>query len=184
MSLSGIISVSGLPGLHKILSHTKNGLIVESLDDDKRRPIYASQKVSALEDISIYTNEDDVPLSEVFKLIFDKEKGKATLDHKKPAAELRSYLSELLKDMDQERVYNSDIAKVFQWYNILVEKDLLKEDEEEKEKEEDGKASADGKKKAVKKTAQGSKADVKKAMPKRAPAKSQAGARKASGRKS
>jgi len=182
MSLSGIISVSGLPGLHKILSHTKNGLIVESLEDEKRRPIYASQKVSALEDISIYTTKDDVPLIDVFKLMLDKEKGKATLDHKKPADELRSYLSDILKDIDHDKVYNSDIAKVFQWYNILIDKDLLKEDE--KEKEVDTKAAADTKKKTAKKTAQASKADVKKAVPKRAPAKNQAGARKASGRKS
>lgn len=184
MSLSGIISVSGLPGLHKILSHTKNGLIVESLEDEKRRPIYASQKVSALEDISIYTTKDDVPLTDVFKLIFDKEKGKTTLDHKKPADELRTYLSAILKDLDHDKVYNSDISKVFQWYNILVVKDLLKEDEKEKEKEEEAKVTADTKKKTVKKTAQTSKADVKKAVPKRPQAKTQAGARKASGRKS
>jgi hypothetical protein len=188
MSLSGIISVSGLPGLHKILSHTKNGLIVESLEDEKRRPIYASQKVSALEDISIYTTKDDVPLSDVFKLIFDKEKGKATLDHKKPADELRAYLTAILKDLDNDKVYNSDIAKVFQWYNILVVKDLLKEDKKEKkkekEKEEEAKVSTDTKKKTAKKTAQTSKADVKKAVPKRPQAKTQTGARKASGRKS
>lgn len=182
MSLSGIISVSGLPGLHKILSHTKNGLIVESLEDEKRRPIYASQKVSALEDISIYTTKDDVPLIDVFKLMLAKEKGKAALDHKKPSDELRAYLSDILKDIDHDKVYNSDIAKVFQWYNILVDKDLLKEDE--KEKESDTKTAGDKKKKATKKTAQTSKADVKKAVPKRAPAKNTAGPRKASGRKS
>lgn len=183
MSLSGIISVSGLTGLHKILSHTKNGLIVESLDDGKRRPIYASQKVSALEDISIYTVEDDVPLTDVFKLIFDKEKGKASLDHKLDSSELRTYLSGILKDIDQDRVYNSDISKLFQWYNILVEKDLLKFEEEE-EKEEDEKKVGDVKKPSAKKTAQASKANIKKAVPKRAPAKSQAGGRQASGRKS
>lgn len=164
------------------MSHTKNGLIVESLEDEKRRPIYASQKVSALEDISIYTTKDDVPLIDVFKLMLTKEKGKAALDHKKPADELRSYLSDILKDIDHDKVYNSDIAKVFQWYNILVDKDLLKEDE--KEKEADKKTVGDKKKKATKKTAQTSKADVKKAAPKRAPSKNTAGPRKASGRKS
>ncbi len=180
MSLSGIISVSGLPGLHKILSHTKNGLIVESLDDGKRRPIYASQKVSALDDISIYTKEDDIPLTDVFKLIFDKEKGKTSLDHKLDSSELRTYLSDVLKDIDQDRVYNSDISKLFQWYNILVEKDLLIIEEEEEEVIKAG----DLKKPAAKKSAQTSKANIKKAVPKRAPAKSQAGSRQASGRKS
>ena len=136
MPLSDIISVSGIPGLHKILTHSKTGLIVESLLDGKRRPIYASQKVSALEDISIYTENEDLPLADIFKLIHDKENGKQSLNHKDDPAKLREYLTELVATLDQDRVYNSDISKLFQWYNTLVEKDLLNFEEEEKESEE------------------------------------------------
>ena len=120
MSLSGIISVSGLPGLHKILSHAKNSLIVESLLDGKRRPIYSTQKVSALEDISIYTLEDDIPLADVFQKMYEKEKGKEAPNHKTDTSELRSYLSDIIENVDHDRVYNSDVAKLFQWYNRLV----------------------------------------------------------------
>jgi hypothetical protein len=149
MALSGIISVSGIPGLHKIISQTKNGLIVESLSDDKRRPIYSTQKVSSLEDISIYTMEDDIPLSDVFKKMFEKENGKEVLSHKSEPQKLRDYLSTVIDNVDHERVYNSDISKLFHWYNMLVEKKLMNFDEE-KEGEEaiETKAAAAPKKKA------------------------------------
>lgn len=140
MALSGIISVSGLPGLHKILSHTKNGLIVESLIDGKRRPIYSTQKVSSLEDISIYTQEDDMPLKDVFKKIYDKEKGKSIMDHKSDTGKQREYLTSVIKTIDHERVYNSDVAKLFQWYNLLIEKDLMNFEEEKPAEDEKGDA--------------------------------------------
>lgn len=166
MSLTGIISVSGLPGLHKILSQTKNGLIVESLDDGRRRPVYSSQKVSSLEDISIYTLDDDVPLKDVFMKIHEKQKGKEAPSHKSDPEELRAFLTEVLEDVDHERVYNSDVAKLFQWYNILIEKDLLKEDEEEESKEGE-KKEAKKKAPAKKPAASASKAAAKKATPKK-----------------
>lgn len=180
MALSGIISISGVSGLHKILSHTKNGLIVESLIDGKRRPVYSSQKVSSLDDISIYTIDDDVPLKDVLKLIQEKEGGKKTLDHKSDPAVLRKYLGEIVKDIDHERVYNSDVAKLFQWYNMLLEKDLLKFDEEDDVKDdEDGKSEKPKKKKATSKSKSPKKTDSKtikaKSTPKKAvkiPAKS------------
>ena len=146
MALSGIISVSGLPGLHKILTQTKNGLIVESLSDGKRRPIYSTQKVSSLEDISIYTIEDDVPLADIFKSMSEKEDSKKALDHKSDPKKLREYLSEVIENMDHERVYNSDIVKLFQWYNTLAEKDLLNFDEEDAEGEEKAVESEEKKK--------------------------------------
>ena len=184
MSLSGIISVSGLPGLHKILSHTKNGLIVESLVDGRRRPIYASQKVSALEDISIYTNDEDLPLVDVFKMISEKEGGKAGLDHKSDPEKLREYLTGLVKDLDQDRVYNSDISKLFQWYNLLVEKDLLKGEEEEEEVEGEKKGTSEGSKKASPKKSSTAKKPAKSSASKNAPPKKSTTQRKASGRKS
>lgn len=140
MDLSGILSIAGQPGLFKMVSQMKSGLVVESLLDGKRMPAYTSQRILALEDISIYTDEGDVKLGEVFKLIFDKTKGKPAIDTKKASAkELSDYLASVLPDYDRDRVYNSDMKKLFQWYNLLLEKGLLKEKEEEKK--EDKKAS-------------------------------------------
>lgn len=111
----------------------KSGLVVESLLDGKRMPAYASQKILALEDISIYTEDDDVPLADVFSLILKKTGGKSALNPKKASvAELGDFLASVLPTYDRERVYNSDLKKLFQWFNLLAEKGLLKEEEEEK----------------------------------------------------
>src|SRR5689334_3170999 len=112
MDISGIISIAGMSGLFKVVAQTKNGLIVESLIDKKRVPAYASHKVSALEDVSIYSTGDDVPLKEVFQKIYDKEKGKPAIDHKSPDAELKKYFKAAFAEYDEERVYVSDIKKV------------------------------------------------------------------------
>ena len=151
MNLESIISITGKPGLFKVISQIKNGLIVESILDGKRMPVHASDKVSALSDISIYTYESDIPLSEIYDKINKKTGGKASIDHKAKPEELRSYLKDIVEDFDQDRVYNSDLKKLFHWFNLLAENDLLKEDEED-EKEE-------GEKKTTKPTA---KAPVKK----------------------
>jgi transcriptional regulator len=165
MNLESIISITGKGGLFKVLSQTKNGLIVESIIDGKRLPVYASEKVSALNDISIYTNEGDMPLKEVYEKIYKKTAGKAAVDHKASPEELRNFLVEVVKDFDQERVYNSDLKKLFQWFNILVEKGLLVPEKKETKKE-----AAEGKdttaKKAPAKKAVAKKPVVKKASPK------------------
>jgi len=148
MNLESIISITGKGGLFKVLSQTKNGLIVESIEDGKRLPVYASEKVSALNDISIYTNEGDMPLKDVYEKIYKKTAGKPAVDHKASPEELRSFLVEVVKDFDQERVYNSDLKKLFQWFNILVEKGLLVP--EKKEAGDDKETTA--KKASVKKT--------------------------------
>lgn len=131
MNLTGIISIAGKPGLSKIVSQTRTGLIVESLLDGKRTPVHGAERVSSLEDISIYTYEEDVLLKDVFQLMFDASKGAAVLSHKSSAAELSAYLKEVLPKYDEERVYGSDIKKLVQWYNLLQSKDLLKQDEAE-----------------------------------------------------
>jgi hypothetical protein len=136
MDLKEILAISGKSGLFKVISQTKNGLIVESLLDKKRLPVYASDKISNLEEISIYTTEKEVPLKEVFKSIFDKESGGKTIDHKTDDAKLKKYFIEVLPDYDQDRVYVSDMKKVFNWYNILHENSLMIFSEEEEKKEE------------------------------------------------
>lgn len=141
MTISGIISISGRPGLFKVVAQGKNNIIVESLQDKKRFPVYASDRVSALEDISIYTYSEDKPLSEIFDAIFKKEKGATCISHKESEDKLTGYLIEVLPDFDQERVYSSDIKKVFMWYNMLHKAgELGKSDEKEEVAKEKPKA--------------------------------------------
>lgn len=134
MDLSKILAVSGRPGLYKMISQTKNGFIVESLDDGKRFPVFAHVRVSSLEEISIYsTGEEDIPLKEVFKKIFDHLEGGSAIDSKSDSDQIRDFFEEIIPEYDKEQVYISDMKKVLAWYNNLLEKDMLdfSEDEEE-----------------------------------------------------
>ncbi|MBB77774.1 MAG: hypothetical protein CL844_02090 [Crocinitomicaceae bacterium] len=120
MDLSSIISISGKPGLYKIVSQAKNSIIVESIIDKKRFPAYSSDKISVLDDISIYTHNEDKPLKDIFSAIYVKTEGKETLSHKEKISELISFISDIIPDYDEDRVYPSDIKKIFQWFNILI----------------------------------------------------------------
>ncbi|WP_372752245.1 DUF5606 domain-containing protein [Labilibaculum sp.] len=135
--LKGILAISGHAGLFKMVSNAKNALIVESLIDKKRMAAYASSKISSLEDIAIFTEEGDVQLAEVFKNIKEKEKGEKAISHKASGNELKAYMSEVLPNYDEDRVYVSDMKKVFQWYNILQENNLLDLEESKEEKKEE-----------------------------------------------
>jgi hypothetical protein len=135
MDLSGIISISGKPGLAKIVTQSRNGIIVESLVDGKKFPVVGTERISSLEDISIYTYEEDVLLLEVFKKMFKHYKGKEALSHKTEASELKTTFGEILPNFDEDKVYTSDIKKVFQWYNLLLKGGFLKEKEEEKKED-------------------------------------------------
>lgn len=147
MDLSGIIAISGKPGLFKVIAQGKNSIIVESLTDGKRVPAYSTDRISALEDISIYTYDEDQALKEVFISIFKKESGKECPSHKEDYTKLFNYLLEILPNFDQERVYPSDVKKIFQWYNLLHKSGNLKVEEEKpkakaKEEKEDKKEAA------------------------------------------
>src|SRR5680860_432101 len=133
--LKGILSISGQTGLFKLVAESKNNIIVESLDTGKRIPVYSTVKVSALEDIAIYTETSDVPLKDIFKSISDKEEGGSTLSHKSSGNELKKYFEEVVPDYDKDRVYVSDIKKVFMWYNALHEKGMLDFSETEEKTE-------------------------------------------------
>ncbi len=139
MDLTGIISIAGMSGLYKVIAQAKNGLIVESLIDKKRSPAHATNRISSLEDVSIYSTGDDVLLKDVFQKIYDKEKGGPCIDHKSADAELKNYFKAAFPEYDQERVYGSDIKKVLMWYNILQQEGLL-DKKEEKTEDEEGKA--------------------------------------------
>ena len=120
MEFSKIISVTGKPGLFQVISQSKNAIIVESLIDQKRLAINATQNVSLLENIAIYTYEEEVPLLTVFKTMYEKSEGKEAISHKESGKKLTAYFSEILPDYDDERVYTSNIKKVVQWFNLLV----------------------------------------------------------------
>lgn len=131
MDLRTVLSVSGKPGLFKLIAHQKSGVVVESLLDGKRTAISANANVSSLGDIAIYTYEEEVPLREVFKAMAEVTEGKEALSHKSSKDDLEDFFGEVLPKFDQERVYASDIKKVVQWFNILVKNDLLSILEEE-----------------------------------------------------
>ncbi|CAN5785595.1 hypothetical protein BH11BAC7_BH11BAC7_37070 [soil metagenome] len=137
MDISNIISMSGMPGLYKVIAQSKNGVIVESLLDKKRFPAFASNRISTLEDISIYTTGEDLPLKEVYKKVFEKENGGSAIDPKAADEKtLRAYLETVIPEYDKERVHISDLRKLFSWYNILQKAGLLSlEEPEEKEGE-------------------------------------------------
>lgn len=174
--LKTILSVSGKPGLYKMVSQGKNLLIVESLIDKKRIPAYARDKVISLGDIAIYTNESEVPLYEVLNNIKKKENGAKTAPElaKSSSDVLRAYLEEVLPEFDRERVYPTDIKRLISWYNILLDAGITdfdpKNEEETTEEPADAAKDKDGVKKTTKaKTATASKT----ASPKKTPAAKQ-----------
>jgi len=132
--LEGILSISGQSGLFKLITQAKNGIIVESFETQKRMPVYSNAKVSALEDIAIFTNEEEVPLKDVFQKIYTIENKKATSVSKKATNdEVKDYFEDILPEYDKDRVYVSDMKKVITWYNVLLEKGLLNFDEKKEE---------------------------------------------------
>lgn len=120
--LKKIVSISGKPGLYKVISQGKNMLIVESLVDKKRMPAHSKDKVVSLADVSMFTENGDKPLSEILESLKTKENGAiASIDAKADAQSLRTYFGEIVPDFDRDRVYPTDIKKLIQWYNLLIE---------------------------------------------------------------
>jgi hypothetical protein len=145
MDIEGILNISGHPGLYKMIGQTKGGLVVESLTDGKRMAAYTSQRILALQDITIYTAEEDVPLVEIYTKMVEKlGKGVAAPDTKKASVEeLRAVLKSVQPDYDAERVYASDVKKLFGWFNILVETGIaVPEEKEEPKKKKPAEAKA------------------------------------------
>ena len=128
--LKEILSIAGKPGLQKLVNNSANAIIVESLVDGKRFPAHANSKIISLEDISIYTETEDMPLKDVFKRIYDKEEGKQAISHKESQENIVKYFTEVLPEYDKERVYVSNMKKILQWYNLLISKNELSFEEE------------------------------------------------------
>lgn len=118
-----ILAISGKPGLYKLVSRAKNSLIVEALDDThKRMPAFATDRITSLGDIAMFTETEDIALYKVLNAIKELEGGKATsIDYRKASGkELQDYFTKVLPEWDRDRVHNSDIKKLLQWYNLLV----------------------------------------------------------------
>jgi hypothetical protein len=174
MNLKDIIAISGEGGLFRFLAQGRNAIIVEHLETGKRQTASAAARVSSLEDIAIFTTDEDLKLSVVFDRIWEKENGGQAIDSKMPPAALTKYFEGVIPEYDQNRVYISDIKKVIVWYNLLQKLNLLvkeeKTAEEEKTETEGGGEAAPAKAATVKTTAAKSghtkAAPVKKAPPK------------------
>jgi hypothetical protein len=138
IKVKDLMSISGKSGLFRFLAQARNGVVVESLVDKKRTVAPPSARVSALEDISIFSQEEDVPLADVLMKIHVKENGGPSIDPKSGNEELKAYFTEVFPEYDADRVYISDIKKVITWYNLLHELDLLEVIEKEEENSEDG----------------------------------------------
>ncbi len=135
MDLSKVLSITGKGGLFKLVSKAKTSFIVESFADGKRFPAFSSDGVAVLENISIFTNDGDVPLLKVFQSIYKKENGCKAPNILHDSEKLKTYFSEILPDYDRDRVYVSNMKKVLSWYNILLENNLVDDKEEPAEGE-------------------------------------------------
>ena len=121
MELRDILAISGQPGLFRYIAQSRNGVIVESLLDGKRSNASASARVSALTEISMFTEGDDIPLAEVFTKMYAYTGGKAAISHKESNDRLKEFFGAVITDYDRERVHDSDIKKAISWFNLLVE---------------------------------------------------------------
>ncbi|MFT5738591.1 MAG: hypothetical protein ACI9SG_002948 [Maribacter sp.] len=140
MGLEKILSVAGKPGLYELITQTRSGFVAASLIDGKKISVGLKSNVSVLSEIAIYTLDEELPLREVFLKMQVKEKGgKTSISHKEDKIKLEEYFFEVLPNYDEDRVYASDIKKIINWYNILVDKGIadFSENEEDLSSEEE-----------------------------------------------
>jgi hypothetical protein len=138
MDFKKIIVVSGKSGVFKVIAQSRSGFIAESLIDGKKMPISASNRITSVEDIVVFTETEEVKLREIFQKMKEFTKGEPGIDHKSPETEIVGFFESVLPDYDKERVYVSDMKKMIMWYNLLHKNDMLDfEDEEDEEKKED-----------------------------------------------
>ena len=125
MEFKDIVAISGKSGLFKVVSNTRSGVIVESLTDGKRFPAFLHDRISSLDEISVFTLGEDRPLKDIMRAIREKTAGGPAIDSKSDSAQLKKFFAEAVPDYDADRVYVSDIKKIINWYNQLHEKGLL-----------------------------------------------------------
>ncbi|HNR20138.1 MAG TPA: DUF5606 domain-containing protein [Bacteroidia bacterium] len=141
MGLKGVMHIAGMSGLHKVIAQTKTGFVAESLIDKKRFAVSSTQRVSMLEDISVFTTGEDVKLAEVFKKMQGMNQDSLSLDKDADGATTMNYFSKILPDFDKDRVYASDIKKIAKWYELV--KDMLLDDEKNTSEVETADANED-----------------------------------------
>jgi Ribonuclease G/E len=125
MDYKEILTISGKSGLFRLVSQSKKNAIVESLTEHTRCPLFMSNKASSLEEIYLFTEEGSIPLKEVFQKIYAYTGGGKAIDAKTPETEVRKYMAEVLPEYDRNRVHYSDMKRLFTWYNILLECNML-----------------------------------------------------------
>ncbi|MCB0772458.1 MAG: DUF5606 domain-containing protein [Flavobacteriales bacterium] len=166
MDLSKIISISGRSGLFRVVAQGRQALIAESLTDKKRIPVHSSVRVSSLDEVSMYTKGDDVPLSTVLGNLHAKEKGNLSVDPKGDLEALYDKLGEALPNYDRDRIYSSDVRKFFVWYQMLAAAGVLDEAKKGEKAGEGEEAKEEKKVKAAKAPAKAKAGPVKAAAPK------------------
>jgi len=140
MDLNKILSIAGKPGLYKLIAQSKNGLIIESLIDGKRMNAFKTEKISSLEEISLFAHDEDVSLKVVLQNMFNQTNGEKAIDNKADDAAVKAFFALTVPDYDKERVYVSHMRKVIGWYNLLLEKGMLDFAEEVTESKTEEKA--------------------------------------------
>lgn len=135
------LSIAGKPGLYRLVSQGKNMLIVENVATKKRQPAYNHDKVISLQDVAMYTGEGEVPLYDVFATIAEKNDNKPVEVKAMSDADLRELFAQYLPDYDRDRVYTTDIRKLFQWYNTLVANGVTEFKDEEIKQDEAAEAA-------------------------------------------
>jgi thioester reductase-like protein len=125
MIIQEIIAIAGKPGLFRILTTGRNNLVVESMTDGKRMSIAASSRVSSLGDITMYTTDEDIHLRDVLHRIHEHTGGKEGVSHKADHSEIRAFIDAIVPELDHDRVYNSDLKKLVQWFNLLAQKNAF-----------------------------------------------------------
>lgn len=138
MKISEVLAISGKPGLFKVLASSAKNLVVESMLDGKRTSVPGSIRVSSLNDITMYTLKDDVPLQEILLKMHKKSKGAAVLSHNSTPQEIKDFVDSVITNLDHDRVYSSDLRKLVQWYNILIDQKALPFDPEDPKESEEG----------------------------------------------
>lgn len=137
MEFDKILSISGKPGLYELKTQTRAGVLAQSLIDGKKIQVNLRNNINILSEISIFTYTGEESLMDVFKAIYKKTDAQKSIDHKSSKKELENYFREILPEYDEDRVYQSDIKKVIQWYNILIENDFDGFEDDEKSDEEE-----------------------------------------------
>ena len=157
MKITDILAVAGKPGLYQVLASGSASIVVESMVDGKRSSVPGTARVSNLADITMYTHDDDVPLLDILNRMYDAQKGAEGPSHKDVAQTIRDFVDGIVPELDHDRVYQSDLKKLVQWYNLLVSKGAFPleapEKPEEAPAEDAPKKEAKAEKKPAKKTA-------------------------------